>query len=599
MATFGRTKNMRRMTAAALCSLAGLTLNASADLPPVLDRVPTDVQVVAAVKNIGASYARIKGLGTTLGMPADEMAMMDEIIAMPGLNKDGSMAFAISAIKADKGAEGQNSKPNVVMLAPVSDYKAFVTGLGATGTDGVTKLTLKPEQGGREYYAKDLGGGFAAIAQTSEELASFEGKGGNAEAHSKLVGKLGSAIGGDSDVFIVANVAQMQDLIAESQKKMEEQGSAIAAMAGPQGEQLQAQMKMVSQAMAAFGRDASVGIIGLGIGEKGVSIDMGAQFKEGTPSAAIFQSKGGAAGMLSRVPTTPYYFAFSMDTSAPGIKAFAQDMVRAGGAGQKTPGMTDVVLQQIPKLDGIAMVVGASPGGIMGGILANTVYYAKTSDPQSFVDSYKKIADDVNGKTIDGVTFKTTFAAGSSEIEGVKVDSWSMQMQPDPNNPAAMGIQQAQQMMYGMGGQPAGFLAKLDGGVVMTMSPSTPLMASAIKASKDGNGLAADPLIKESIANLPEGRTMEGYIGVKSILDAVTGLMAMMGAGGGYQTPASLAPIVMGGTTTDGAMRLKTFVPATVMTAIGDFAKSMKPAEGEDEEEAPAPEDKSGKPPRF
>lgn len=599
MATMKRMTAKKRMCAAALASLAGLTASAGADLPKVLDRVPTDVQVVVVVKDLGATYTRAKAMATMVGAPADQMTMMDEIIAMPGLNKEGSMAMLVSSIpNPDEEAAGK--EPTIILLAPVTDYKQFVTGLGAENADGISKLTMKGEGQGDEFYAKDLGDGFAAISPSSEPLTSFEGKGGNAEAHAKLVGALGANVSADSDVLIVANVEKLKGVIDAAQQQMSEQGEMIAAMAGPQGEQLKTQIETASQAMQAFSRDASAGIVGLNFSEKGVSIDAGAQFKEGTPSGQYFQAKGNASGLLSRVPTTPFYFAMAMDTSSESMKKLAKDMSQANPMMQEEAGgVIDTFLKQLPNVNGFAMVMGASPGGLMGGMLANTVYYVQASKPEELQAAFKSASTEMNGKTIQGITYKTTYASAASEVEGVKVDTWTMQMQPDPNNPAAMSMQQAQAMLYGMGGQPSGFSAAVDSGVVMTMSQNTPLMASALKAVKDGGGLAADPLVKDAVSNLPENRTFEGYIGVKSLMDAVSGLMAMMGRPATYQTPASLAPVVMGGTTSQGAIRVKTFIPMPVMTAVGDFAKSMRQGEeGEEEEVAPA-DDNAGKPPRF
>lgn len=600
MATMKRMTARRRMCAAALAALAGLSASAAADLPKVLDRVPTDVQLVTVVKDVGATYSRVKGMATMLGVPATEMTMMDEIIAMPGLNKDGSMAILVSSISAP-GDDGAVTPPTVIMLAPVTDYKQFVMGLGAENADGISKLTLKAEQGqGDEFFAKDLGDGFAAISQSADPLVTFEGKGGNAEAHAKLVGALGANVSADSDVLIVANVEKLKGVIDAAQQQMNEQGEMIAAMAGPQGEQLKKQMQVATQAMQAFSRDASAGVVGLNFAEKGVSIDAGAQFKEGTPSATYFQAKGNASGLLSRVPTTPFYFAMAMDTSSESMKQLAKDMSQANAMmEEQAAGVIDTFLKQLPNVSGFAMVMGASPGGLMGGMLANTVYYVQAAKPEELRAAFQTASTEMNGKTIQGITYKTTYASGVSEVEGVKVDTWTMQMQPDPNNTAAMQMQQAQAMLYGMGGQPAGFTAAVDSGVVMTMSQNTPLMASAIKAVKDGGGLAADPLVKDAVSNLPENRTFEGYIGVKSLMDAVSGLMAMMGRPATYQTPASLAPVVMGGTTSQGAIRVKTFIPTPVMTAVGDFAKSMRQGEEGDEEDVAPADDNAGKPPRF
>jgi hypothetical protein len=594
----------RCLTAALLCSLAGL---AQADVPAAMDRAPTSTEVAIAIKNVGQFDTRLKAMTGSLGVDNAELGPVGQLISLPGLNKDGSAAILLSykargdANAPDKADAGSNpSRPDMIAVLPVADFAGFVKGLG---TEEKGKITLKDEFGGRVYYIKDIGGGFAAMAQSAEELAAFDGKPGNKAAHEKILGKVGSQINDASEAILIANMDLLRPKMEAGLAQMAEQTQAMAQMAGPQGEQLQGQLKMFQAAGEAFVKDASVGIIGLGLSDTGMSMDFGAQFKEGTESAKLFAAPGNSAAILSHLPAQPFYFAMAGDLSSAGIKQLfrkAVDMQKAGlpKDAKMDDGTLAMIVRNIDTLNNFGMVMGASPGGLMGGLFANTTYFAGTSKPQDFLASQKATIESMNGVALNGITYKTTYTTNAVTVEDAKVDQWAMQMQVDPNNPAAMQIQQMQSMMFGMGGL-SGYNAATDSGVVAVMSQNTPLLTAAIKAAKDGKGLGEDALLKDAQKNLPEGRSFEGYIGVKALLDTASGFMAMMGGGTAYQTPAQVAPIAMGGTTNDGGLRMKLFVPASTIKTIGDFAKSFEGmGEADGGEAAPEAQEK-GKAPRF
>lgn len=595
-----------RLCPALLLAIAGL---AQADVPAALDRVPTTTQYAIAVKNVGQFDTKIKALTSSLGMDPAKLGMVGQLISLPGMNKDGSAAVLMNlptepADKAgDKGAEKAEAKPSVVAVLPVSDYAGFVKGLG---TEEKGKITLKEELGSRTYYIKDIGGGYAAMAQSAEELATFEGKPGNKAAQEKLLGKVGASINEASEAIIIANIDLVRPALEKSMAGLKEQTEMMAQMAGPAGEGMQGQMKIFQAASDAFLRDASVGIIGLGLNDAGAALDWGAQFKDGSETAKLLAAKGDTGAILQRLPSQPFYFAMAGDLSSPGLKQIIRNAMDIQKANMPKDAKVDdgtlaMIAKNIDQLGSFGMVMGATPGGLMGGLFTNTTYYAGTTKPQDFLDGQKKSLESMNGLKAGGITYKTTYTQGAVTVENTKADQWSMQMQVDPNDPAAMQIQQMQGVIFGMGGGPSGYNAIVDNGVVVTMSQNTPLLTAAIKAAKEGKGLGEDALLKDAQKNLPEGRAFEGYIGVKSLLDTASGFLAMMGGGTAYQTPAQVAPIAMGGTASDGGLRLRTFVPASTMKTIGDFAKSLQGMGGDEGGDAPAaPEEKGkAKAPRF
>ena len=101
-------------------------------------------------------------------------------------------------------------------------------------------------------------------------------------------------------------------------------------------------------------------------------------------------------------------------------------------------------------------------------------------------------------------------------------------------------------------------------------------------------------------ANLPKDRVFELYLGTKSIMDSVAGLMQMAGGEATFVAPANVSPIAIAGTAGKGGMAMHLFLTADVIKAMSEIRTQMDAAGGGDEEPVEAG-DKKGEPatPRF
>lgn len=567
----------RRRFAPWVCRTAGLAMSiamaplALADVPPALDRVPADAPVVVAMKNVKQFSGGVHKLADTLKVPAEAMAGMKHVTDMletPGLNADGSAAVAVLAL--DKGDDDE--KGPIVMVVPVNDYAAFVKALGGKG-EGLEEVKVQDEP----VYVKDLGGGFAAVGPVKDLVDKFAGKAGSGKSFETLMGATGNTIAEGSDAFVLANMEKVGPGMKEKMDDGLDMASAMAA-------QNAAQVEMVKGLVDNFFRDAQSGIIGLKMTDGGSKLDFGAQFKEGSELAKNFAAKGNASKLVSSLPNIAdgFLFAVAVDTSSAGLKSFFKGMAEAA---QKNPETAKVLsglnpLQQIEKIDGMGFIMGKSPA-LMGGVFLNTSAFVKTSDPAGYIKTAKDAMTTMNGKTIEGITYATAYESGGGKVGDKAVDSWSLKMQMDPNNPAAQQMAQMQMMMFGPNGL-NGYIAQAEGGVVMTYSKNGDLMSQALQAAAGGDkGLGGDAGVKAVQANLPAGRTAEAYIGIKSILETAQGFMGMMGGGGGnFVVPQDLPPVGIGGTTDSGGVRASIYVPTQVMTTIKGFAESVKGGEG-------------------
>ena len=551
-----------------ICLMTLLAGTAAAEMPAALDRVPADAAVIASVKNLKNFKDSITTLGEIIPDLGDNMGMADLMLGLPGLNAEGSVAMAMMSV--DEGLDFDDDGP-MIMIVPVTDYSTLVTGLGGQPSGGIDEFNMH----GTVLFSKDIGGGFAAISPMNELLSGFDGKAGQLEAHSARVGKTGQRIGDDSDAFIIFDIEALRPMIEGQLEEMGQKVEMLAAMAGgAQAEQMQGNIEIAEVMGAAFLRDAQVAMIGLSVGDPGIGIDIGAQFKDGSELSGYFQANGNAPSLLKRLPSEKYLFAFAVDTSAESTgKLLAKlnelalehtpDAAKMGGANPNW---------LFDHSDGMAMVFG-QPASLMGGMLTKTAVFAATNNPQGLVDAHKELSAQLNGQSTQGMTFNTSYQENATEINGTTVDSWTISFKADPNVPGAMQQQQAMMMAFGPTMGPSGFTAPAESGVIFTFSQDATLMTNALSAAKAGDGLGNDAGIASVAEYLPDNASAVVFIGVANIIDVVGNFAAMMGQPLQIDVPDDLKPIGIGNTTSDGGIRTRMFIPTDVISAFAQLQK--------------------------
>lgn len=586
--------------ASALVMLCG-TLPAMAGLPAAFDRVPAEMPVVVGVSSLQEFRDKVVGTFKAVGVPVDgpgPIADINKLMDIPGLNKAGSFAVAVNpnlkkAAGGDAAAEGSSEEAPGVMLIPVSDYNAFITAANGQPGDKIAAIQF----GDDDVYAKDIGGGYAAVSNIKTVLEAFDGKAGNLAAHEKRLGSSAKSIADSAEMIVIANIELLQDQMKQAGVGIKQQMDMVAMMSGQAGAANQGKLAQV--VMDAFARDAKVSILGVDVGEQGVNIDLASEFKEGSEIAGFFQAKGVASSLLSRAPAKKYLFAGAWDLSAPGIKKIIKNIVAMGAEGQKdgaaqAPSTFMAMADNIDIIDGQSFVLGATEVG--AGLLGQTVFITKTKSPEKLMEAQRKLYEGLSGKNEGGLKYTASYKAGAKEVAGVKADEWELKMEPDPNDPAAMQMQMAMGMFLGGDGTMKGYAASVDGAVIQTMSLNTPLLESAVKAAADGKGLGEDAGIKLVSGMLPANRSAELYIGTRELMETVQNFMAMFGSPAEFKLPETLPPIGVGAVTEGGAFRVRFVLPNEVMKTLGEVAKQMEaadqggdPMDGGDQGEPGAP----------
>jgi hypothetical protein len=623
---------VNRSTARTLLLLAGLAVAhvAIADMPKVLDRIATDTPMVAVVDSLDNLEAKMKLLSgdqSPSGSVIPEQAR--QFLEIKGLNKAGSIGLLVwpkqGAAKdaADEDAmPGMGGAPNmddmmeradVVALLPVSDYKAFVEGLkGEALEGGISKFVFsasntEPDEDGEakqivtstDMFVKDAGGGFAAVSPGKDFLTSYKVAEGQMAAQTKFLGKVGATIEAGSDVMLITNVSKIKDGIEKGVAQMKSGASEQMMMMGDAAKNAEKGLDMVAMVVNNWARDGRVAILGQRMDEKGLRIDIGTEFSEGTELGGTFAGEAKGVTALANVPDVPFMFAMAYDTASPAAKRLYDGLLSMAGDANE-PGLA-AGFRMAKDAEAVAMVMGAPPAGAMGGLFTQTVYYTQTKDAPAMLQAAETTIKEMNGKVVEGTTFKTKYKKAVKELGGVKVDAWEMAMEMDPNNEGAQMAQMMQGMIMGAGPM-KGFYAAAGDGLVYTMAANEPLMAMALGTAKTGDGLGKNAQLKQVRAELPANSSFEMYLGVKSLGDMALGFASMFAGPVELEIPENLPPIGMGAAIGNSGVHARIFVPTEVMKFAGEAAKQMEEMQGDmmnDMGEEPMADDEEGAPPKF
>lgn len=567
-----------------LASGMAMCWSAVAAPPPALDRVPDDAAVTLVMPSAQQFVDDARALVNRVVPQAERenamggLDMLQGFVSMPGMNGAGSVA-AVVYVSEEEAYDG----PPMVLILPVSDFGQFRNAIGAEGTGPV----FEGEMNGESMYLKDIGGGFAAVGAVPELVQEFAGDAGHLANHVKRLGAQGQTALGANDVTMIANLEILSPYIQMAGEQMQQQMGMIMMMAGEQGGQLQPALEMMSGLMSKLADEGQTAVIGAQIGDSGLSLDTGVQFKDGTESFNALMSKGNASKLLNKLPAMDFMFAYAVDSSHPGLAKFREHMSKmAEGSGQQMGGVSFMDMMKDAK--GMTGAMGSVP--MMGaGMFSNFVTVTVTDHPQETVDMVASTMKEMDGQTAQGLKYTTSFEKGATEIAGTKVSAYSMQMMPDGSagGPQMGAASMIMPMLFGPSGGPTGYMAAVDGAVVQTMSQNTPLMEKAIKAAKSGEGLGANQALQAVAGHLPDGRFYEFYLSIDQVMNTVGPMAAMMGAMPGFEKVEKLTPIGFGASTSEGGLLNRIYVPNDVMTWISEFSAKMNSADefGEEPEE--------------
>lgn len=573
----------RTALAVAPLLLAGVAGQAVAGAPDALTFVPSDTPIYAVIPDLGGLIGDLSAMNQALaGKLPPEAAQLgmglffaQTLATQPGVETNGSAAVIIDPEGGEVDDFG-DQQPSYLAILPIDDMKAFnagpfMAGQNAKIVNGVLEAQ-SPE--GEAFYMRDIGTHVIA-GDNAEKIRGYE-PGEWMGAHTKALGEAGLNTLGGGDLILVANIAMLQGQIDEAMRQAEQQANFAAMMGG--GEQVTQGFAMIKNAAEAVERDGSVGLVSFNVGAEGISLDAGVSFREGTPSAGMFRADGDTSPLVGALPQTDFLAAYAFDSSSKSLR----DLVN--GAMQMLPMQAgnDFGMKAVMEhATGFSGVVGTSPAALGGaGLLARQLNYVRCENTRETIGVMRSGIEQLDGQSAAGVSYATTYEAGAAEVDGVKVDTYSVKSQMDPSagGGAMMMMDPAmiQNMLFGMTGGPTGYVAGVDGGFYSTVSKNSELLSGAFKASKGGDSLAGNALLGGVSARLHENRIAEAYVSADQIFNAFGPFAQMLGMIDGFEPMEAMAPVGMSLRGDGGGLMGRVVLPADVIGFIAEFAGSVE-----------------------
>lgn len=556
----------------------------------VLEQVPSDAVAVFEVKDLQGLSTKVAKFAKTLGIDqfdprwADPLAsLQDEFDLKQGVNKNGDIAIAMFDKPDKKDAKanspaGEGNEPPVVVLIAVDDYKAFLgnfTDVKDEG-DGVSQVTVKKNQ---EKLFVTQHGKYAEAAIDKLLLSDHKGMG------IKLEGAAAKEAQAKDVIFYV----DMKTLRPHALEGLKQAHDALnqqfdhpnAAAGNPFAAQMTPQMRKMFDAYFSAAdqivKDARSATLSLNLSDTGIATAAMADFEPDSDLGKLMaQVKNTDAPMLAGLPEATYYgYGAAMLTPEVSTKVFEQFLMpmlkqmQEGAKGQDMSKALDAMKDSLGSTKSIAMGYVATAGGPGQGLIS--IVSVAHGDANKMAENTKTAMPAVsnfmgmgNGKSSVDVNF-----GEPKTIDGVKLDTYSMKLNLDPNDAASAQAQQMISMMYGRNGI-TGAYGVVNPDTLVTLGMADDHLASATIAAAKDNTDTLDQMkgVAKVIGELPRQRAFEGFIALDNIAMAGVKLAKQQGLAVQFKLPPNLPPIGISGGTDGSGVRFDMVIPTQLIQSI-------------------------------
>ncbi len=528
-----------------------------ADITEVL---PAETVAVLKFAKLEALNKKIGDFNTKLGIvafkpeAADPLSMM---LAEGGIKKEsldltGDLAFVfVSGVK-----ETTKDQPPLIVLVPVSDYKAFLANFKDVKTEGdVTEFKGKDD---KVNYAAAWGK-YAAISPI-KDLVAKPGTGMKLPAFS-------GAQFAEKDVVLWGNIPALRaDLLPKMEAHREEflkgmeEGYKNSTRAQPGAEKLAPMVRAfgsrLMDAAQTFMKESDGSTAGATLTDVGINITVASEFAkdtylgkvaseikpvEGSPTVGLPEAKylvyGGGG--------SPAAFAQVMkDLSAP----IVAELAKLEG-GDKAAATSDSLIAMLASAKNNSFGLFAPTGGFGTESLIQVVNVVH-ADAKAYSAGLKSMTLAMGpmiksmvpqaAATIPDYEVKDAFKT----VDGLSVDRIAVKMNPNPATPEEAQMQQMQKMMYGPEGQFTDLVVINDGLVVVGQATTEANLAKTIAAAKtDTDGPAKLKSLPATRDQLPKSQSVVMYVALDEIVTTGVSYAKGFGLPVNVTLPPDLPPI--------------------------------------------------------
>jgi hypothetical protein len=580
MTTLRRTRKTGWLVAAAL----SLLCTVGPVRAQVMDQVPSDALVVVKVNHLDQTSTKLGELMQALGVVEFAPPMADPLGALQthggltnGLDKTGEGALVLVNGAWTNGQD--TNKPPIVILLPVSDYKAFVGNTTVTAVDGDIS-TVRMKDNMDDMYIANWGA-YAAISPTKEYLSKKpDGLKPTGLAAKQLT---------ERDATIFVNMPAVKSVLLPKLQQTREtilaKVSIAMAASGQDAGKSALVTTLVTEALDAAQRlleDTQAVTLSFSFSKTGVNETMLAEF---TPDSYMgklaAQIKGTDGPLLTGLPARKYLF-YGGGIQDPQVATqvfddivapFKQPLAGMGDQGKLIQGAIDSYRDAFTTIQASSFGMVAPSGPVGQGALFQFVgvYKAdaeklKTAQVKQ-LEAQNELMKAFGAKGAQGMT--TSVVPNAKTVDGVSFDQIRMKFTMGGNTPEQMQMNQMMNIMYG----PGGF--SMFTGVV---DPKTLLFGSGISDEVYSAALAAikanaDPLgesdpVKQVDAELPKTRLVAMYIPLDVIVSTAVGYAQQFGMPLPVQLPPNLPPIGISAGSDGTALRVDAHVPTQLVQSL-------------------------------
>ncbi|MEM8782953.1 MAG: hypothetical protein AAGE65_08870 [Planctomycetota bacterium] len=554
-----------------------------------LDAAPAGAEFVLVVPSLQDASDAVADLAELFG--ADDPEVLDllgsfkrEMGITAGLDDDGSAVIVLAGLAE---AIADNSEPEPIVLLPVSDYAAFVESIGGS-SGGVSSVMLEGDDG----FAKQLGD-FAVLGENQATIEAYAA--GNAGAALlERVGRYGAedaedaAMAGFIDVAAIRPALLEQiDAAMDGIKQQMTRDMARAAQSPVDPQSMAALMDSYGNLGRVLLKGVDAGMFSWNYGGDGLEGGYAWDVVEGSQLASyLTNDRADFAGLLDQMPASPYIFAVAMDTTAIDVAGMSTDMVEAVTEAMADEPMFAGIMAMVKEsltiyeqMNSAAQVFYAPDmAALMGGGFMKTLSIYEVDDTDATIEAVRASWANLpglipammeqlpDGQQAPPIDFTFDWTENSLTLDGVDVHQYDLKLELPPQLMAELG---PAAMMMGNAGT-SGYIAGIDGKVIVTTVSDPQLMTEGIDAVKNGGGLGAADAVGEAREALPEGAVMEMFVSLDGIAEAVNPFMMMFAGGMQLEVPEDISPIAMGLGTEGTAMGAKVVVPTSALTFLRD-----------------------------
>lgn len=535
----------------------GVTLIAMAVFAPVtraqvMQQLPADALVVFKVNNPENVSKKVAALTQRLGLAqiepglADPLGMLKKQMNIKeGLDGAGEAALALY----ENPGQGD---PRVLVLVPVTDFKAFMANLPDVKQEGELSVFQPPDNGGKPVYAQSWG----KYAAMSDDKTFFAQKPAGIQVSGASKAQLDK-----NDVVMYANVKLLSSKALPMLR--EAKGKALADIERELKANAQFNQKftpavraLVQQLIAVAEQaltDGQGATVALNITDKGINTTVLAEFAEGSYAGNLVKGiKTTDANLLAGLPNRKYFF-FAGATVNPEtttkllgdfVDPIQKELVAAGPEGKVFTDMIDSARKSFANTSGFAAGY-AAPTGAPGTqsviqpvvVMQGNAQQQLEAQRQYFAASQEFMKLMIPPEAGMTVVFKNE--PNAKNVAGTALDAVTMQFKADPNNPQGAQMDQVMKIMYGPDGMSGAMGAVNDKTFVMALGGGDELVGAAVAAAKSNDaGLSQLAHVKSVSDQLPQNRAMVYFIAPDNIATTVLNYMAQFG----MRVPLKLQP---------------------------------------------------------